>query len=141
VSAPCPIAGIAFLATGNELTWVKSCPPFPRLGLHVSVTAYADYAHDRATLGVSLGGSHLPGVPVPIREPLPAPIPVPSGTHATCAAIHVTSAGPVEIFAILLPGRFVRVGRNRLWRLRDEYAQPLPAEIRTLLTRRRALGV
>jgi hypothetical protein len=39
---------------------------------------------------------------------------------------------------LLLQGRFLKTGRHRLWRMREELASSLPPRIRELLTRRRS---
>jgi hypothetical protein len=136
VSAPLPIVGIGFLVRGTEVYWAKSPPPTTPLELVVSVTAYAEFTHDRATVSMSLGGSVLPGIPTRWDGATTA-LPVPPATCRACTVIPITSAPPAEFFAVFFPARLVRVGRNRLWRLREEHAQLLPEHVRTLLTRRR----
>lgn len=54
--------------------------------------------------------------------------------RVTCLARTEAAA----FYVLLLPRVLVQFGRNRLWRLRDRLVEPLPGEVRELLTRRRA---
>jgi hypothetical protein len=80
----------------------------------------------------------LPGVPVAAPEKLddvcvPRPIPFSAGRVVTLAR-----ADRAAFVAVVLPGSAVKMGRNHLWRLRDDVASSLPTDIRELLTRRRS---
>jgi hypothetical protein len=49
----------------------------------------------------------------------------------------LASADRADILVLLLQAGVFKIGRNRLWRLRDEYASVLPPRAREVLTRRR----
>jgi hypothetical protein len=132
-----PIAGIAFLATAEELFWVKSAPPAPIQPAGVSLHRWADDSPDRATFSATLGGAVLPGVPVACREPLSdACRRGPAAAH-TGSVICLAEADGAAFCVLLLQGALLEVGRGRLWRLRKETAVLLPPGPRDLLTRSR----
>jgi hypothetical protein len=39
---------------------------------------------------------------------------------------------------LLLPAQSLKIGRHRLWRIREELASSLPLRVRDILTRRRS---
>jgi hypothetical protein len=133
-----PLAGLAFLRNESALYWVKSPPACTDLPLAVSLSAYASRATGTASLAASIGSSLLPGLavrcgPDPERECALGPTRAETGRAFPVAEIDRTA-----VFALLLPGALVKIGRNRLWRLRDDLAVDLPADVRTLLTRGRS---
>lgn len=133
-----PIAGIAFLVTGDSIFWSKSQPAAATMSVSVSMHAYADYQPGRATFAASLGDAVTPGVPVEYDRDVSEacevnPAPVLTGRVQTIATIRLAT------FAVLLiPGRFLKVGRHRLWRVRDNIASSVAPVIREVLTRRRS---
>jgi hypothetical protein len=133
-----PIAGIAFLVTNAELFWVKSSPAAAALPVDVSLHAYAGYSPAQATFTAGLGGAGLPGVPVACGPDL-----VGSCTLGPrkCTTSKVVELAQVDVtaFAVLLIQRlFLKTGRSRLWRLREELTSSLPPHVREVLTRRRS---
>ena len=133
-----PLAGIGFIVTSTDLFWAKSIPAAPALPVVLSLHAYADYSAGHATFTAGIGGALLPGVRVAHA--------VDDTTGCTVDARHVMTGRVTElarlgdvVFAVLLiQGRFLRTGRHRLWRLREEFAGALPEATREILTRRRA---
>ncbi len=96
----------------------------------VSLTSYLDGAGRGATFTANLHGAYLPGVPVTCSGK-----PIDACTLGLASAVagraHVVASMPGATFAvILLPAALLKTGRNRLWRLRDETAALLPAEVR-----------
>ena len=137
LAGPTAMAAIGFLRTATALHWVKSCPPQPTMEITIAAEAHADCRPDMATVGFGVGGSQLPAVLVSVTPAIPHSLPVVTGERAVCGLLSVMRATPVEFFVLLLPDHMVRVGRNRLWQLRDEHAAALPEQIRSVLTRRR----
>jgi hypothetical protein len=133
-----PIAGIAFLLTATELFWVKSAPAALSQPVDVSLHAYADYSARQATFATSLGGSFLPGVPVSQANNLASSCTLGLSPVTTARVERLAQADNAAFVVLLIPGRFLEVGRHRLWRLREEFASSLPPRARGLLTRRRS---
>jgi hypothetical protein len=50
----------------------------------------------------------------------------------------ICRVGDSELLALFLPGAWVRVGRNRLWALRHDFARDLQESLCTVLTRGRS---
>ncbi len=80
----------------------------------------------------------MPGVPVAAPTNLdevcsPGPMRFSLGRVVTLA-----SAGTAAFVTVVLPRVVVKMGRNHLWRIRDDVASFLPEDIRDLLTRRRS---
>ena len=93
---------------------------------------------DRATFSARLGGAYLPGVPVPVGSDLASACAIASDAVATGRIVCLAAAGPAAFFVLLLPHRVLKMGRKRLWHVRDEIALSLPETVRGLLTRRRS---
>jgi hypothetical protein len=129
------LAGIAFLCTARRAWWVKSLPPQANPPVRISWTAAAATRGGRATFTGQFHGVGLPAVPI-------------EGDETTCRLgaenlvtgrpCVVAAAGGSAFVVLLLPGALLKVGRNRLWRLRDDVAPGLPADLGELLTRRRS---
>lgn len=136
-----PIAAIAMLVTDVALFWVKTEPAALVLPVQISLHANADYSPALATLTGGIGGSTLPGVPVPCGKDLRTVCSVKPARLMTGRIELVATAGDVSVAALLLPGRFLKVGRRRLFRFRDDMTAGLPPRVREMLTRRRAGSV
>jgi hypothetical protein len=133
-----PIAGIAFLETNAELFWVKSSPAAAALPVDVSLHAYADYSPAQATFTAGLGGAGLPGVPVACGSDLAGSCTLGPHQCTTSRVVQLAQVDPTAAFAVLLiQGRFLKTGRGRLWRLREELSSSLPQRVREVLTRGR----
>jgi hypothetical protein len=50
---------------------------------------------------------------------------------------QLAQAETAAFVVLLIQGRFLKVGRQRLWRIREELASSLPQRLREILTRRR----
>ena len=132
------IAAIAFLTTPTELLWSKSLPAVTPLSVEVSLHAYADHSMDRATFVAGIGGATLPGIAVPYSGD-PAVDCQLGKSHLTTGRVDlIAQTKTAAVWAVLLPGQFLKVGRHRLWRVREEWAPQLPPAVRELLTRRRS---
>lgn len=90
-----------------------------------------------ATFATSLGGSGLPAVPIPTGANLAASCLLHPGSSQTGRAHIVATAEGVAFVVVLFQRAEIKVGRNRLWRLRDELAAGLPQPVREILTRGR----
>jgi len=132
-----PIAGIAFLVTAAELFWVKSTPAALSQPVDMSLHAYADYSARQATFAASMGGTVLPGVPVSCGGDLASSCTLGPPRFTTARAEQLAQADKAAFVVLLIQGRFLKVGRQRLWRLREELASSLPPRVREILTRRR----
>ncbi len=139
-----PIVCVGFLLTRDTLFWVKSAPAVSQ-PVTVSLSAYADqsldktvFALDKATLAPSIGDAWLPGVPVPYAGELSQACALGVAEQFTGRVSCLASAPDVSFLVLILPASVVKVGRNRLWHLRDTLAPLLPLAVRELLTKRRS---
>lgn len=138
LSCAVPIAGIAFLATASKLFWSKSTPPASPQELDVSLHAYADFSQGRATFIASIAGAVLPGIAVAFAGD-PAAVRTLGNARLTTARVEpLAETEEAAFFALLLPAPSLKIGRHRLWRLREELTSSLPPRILEILTRRRS---
>lgn len=138
LSSAVPVAGVAFLATANELFWSKTTPPASPLEVDVSLHAYAKYSQGLATFTAIIAGALLPGVPVAFAGD-PAAVCTLADARLTTARVElIAETKAAAIFLLLLPARSLRIGRHRLWRLREELTLSAPPRAREILTRRRS---
>ena len=136
-----PIGGIAFLLTAGHLYWAKTPEISLTLSVQVSLDAYAEYTTERATLTASIAGAHLPGIPVSVRPDLADACIVEADAVTTGRVSCLAQANTAAFFVLLFPRGFLTMGRKRLWRVRDEIASSLTADMRELLTHRRTGSV
>ena len=133
-----PISGIIFLVTPSTVYWVKAPTVATTLSVGVSLHAHAGYSPGRATFGAELGGACLPSVSVAAPGNVDDVCTRGRVKLTTGRVVTLARTDDVAFVAIVLPNNVLRVGRNRLWRVRDDVASPLAADVRTLLTRRRS---
>jgi hypothetical protein len=131
-----PFVGIAVLALDQRLYWVKSQPPVLRASVSVFTSAWAELPRSVSFSGV-FHGAYLPSIPVDLSEEPPASVMIGSSSASTGALHVVARLKNVGFGVVLLPGSAVKVGRNRLWHLREP-ATRLPPELHRLVTRGRS---
>lgn len=152
-----PLVAVALAVAERELWWVKGLPlePRPRLehehfapstlepsplasSLELELTLHR-WAHEEPSrasglsMGARVAGSWLPALGVSTEPSLEL-----GGVLYLGRAEPWARAHEAALFVLVLPARLVRVGRNRLWRLRPEPAARLEPRARELLTRGRA---
>ena len=132
-----PIAALVFLASPTGVHWVKSAPATIGQSVRLSLHAHADHSPTLATLGASVGHAVLPAVPVACQGSLADSCVIGAGPIVTGRVSVLASADRADILVLLIPAGLTKVGRKRIWRLRDEYASALPPRTRAVLTRRR----
>jgi len=132
-----PLTGIAFLRTAREICWVKAGRPVERPLVEVSLHVRANYVDGRATFSSNLMGSVLPGIPVAFSGNVETSCKLGHSRFMTGRAQVVATAGEGAFVVILLPRTVIKMGRNNLWHLRDEFAASLPDHVRPVLTRGR----
>jgi len=138
LSSSVDLAVLLLFLTPTHLHWVKASTLASALPVRVSVTAYTDCSQSQATFAASIADAHSLGVPIVAN----------SGIIDACSlALSEATTGHTAILAttdqaqchfLALPRSLVKVGRNHLWRLRDDIAEALPPLLQELLTRRRA---
>jgi len=138
LSAASPISGLAFVVVADGVYWSKSPEISPLLPVNVALHAYADRKPDLATFDASIAGSMLPGVPVPAADDLAQMCTLASGPLITGRVLQLARVNAAALYALLIPREMLKMGRKRLWRLRDNVAFGMPEDLRQLLTRRRA---
>lgn len=132
-----PFSGIAFLLTADNLYWAKAPEVSLTLSVDVSLHAYDGYAAERATFTASLAGAFLPGVPVAGSADLAGACSLGPNVLTTGRVICLARTSSADFFVLLIPRGLLKMGRKRLWRLRDDVASSLPTDIRELLVYRR----
>jgi hypothetical protein len=137
LTCPVPMAGIGFLVTPAGLFWVKSTPAAVSLPVDISLHAYAEYSAGQATFSAGLGGAVLPGVTVAYGVDLACCCTLGPARVTTARLEQLAQADTAAFVVLLIQGRFLKVGRHRLWRIRDELASSLPPHVGEILTRRR----
>jgi hypothetical protein len=138
IEAATPVVGLGFLHHRESLFWVKSEPASAEQVLRVSLTAYADQRVPGATFTGSFERTALPGVPVHCGPDLESACAIGPARAEAGRPHRVAEIDGSAFVVVLLPAAVVKTGRNRLWRLRDELAAPLPADLRALFTRGRS---
>ena len=137
LTSPDPISGICFLLTAGTLFWAKAPQISEELSVGVSLHAYSEYTAGRATFTANLAGAFLPAVPVGINGDFAETCTLTRDAVRTGSIARLAEAGSAAFFVLLFPRDVIKVGRKRLWRIRDEVAASLPVDLRELLTRRR----
>ena len=136
-----PIGGMAFLLTEGNLYWAKAPEISLALAVDISLNAYAQYETGRASFTASMAGAYLPGIPVCVSSDLTKACTVEQGIVRTGRVSCLARANSAALFVLLFPRALLKIGRKRLWRLRDEIASSLAAGVRDLVTRRRTGSV
>ena len=136
-TAVSPVGGLAFLQTADTLFWVKAPQVASTLSVQVSLHAYAEFHQDRATFTGSLAGAALPGVPVSVDNDLATACVIGSSPVETHRILPLARTDSAAMLVLLLDQTLLRMGRKRLWHLRDDLAASLAPNVRELLTRRR----
>jgi hypothetical protein len=141
LTSAAPVAGILFLVTPGEICWVKSAPAAPTQPVSVSLHAHADCSPASATLGVGMGRAGVHSVVVRVAGDLLEACTLGPRRLTTGRVVRLVEAEDALFLVVLLQGSLLKVGRNRLWRLRDDLAVNLPPRVRLMMTRRRTGGV
>jgi hypothetical protein len=132
-----PLAGIALLLRDERLYWVKSQPPIACPPVSFSVHGWAARSTCSVSVMGSFHGAFLPSMPVEIGQEPPVSCVI-GQSAASTGTPHVVARVAGVVFAVLLlPSSAIKVGRNRLWRLREELARSLPPELHQIATRGR----
>jgi hypothetical protein len=140
VSGEEPIVSVLFLVTEAAVRWGKSAPANAE-GQDVQL---AFHGYDSSDCFVQLAAS-VPGIVLTYaitlesasyRPEIPASVALRTGTIQRLAKVVATPG--VDVLALFLAARDVKVGRNRLWHLRPALAEGIPDPIRKLLTYGRA---
>ena len=132
-----PFAGIALLAFDERFFWVKSDPPVLRASVSVSAFAWSGRPEAVSFAG-SFHGAFSGSVPVTLSEEPPTSVVIGSPSSSTGLLHVVAHIRDVWFGVVLLPGSAVKVGRNRLWHLREALASRLPPDLKQLMTRGRS---
>ncbi len=127
-----PFDEIAVLAARNTLCWAKSQPPLAQAPVSVAASACAGTPISVSFTG-AFHGAYPPSVPVEISEEPPKAC-VLGASQTTMGTLHVVAQlGRAAFGVVLLPASAVKVGRNRLWQLREPLASTLGPELQRLL--------
>lgn len=132
-----PLAAIVFLEEPAAVHWVKSARVASSLPVNLSLHAYADHSSKVATFAASVGDDGPPAVPVADTGSPAETCEISAGPFVTGRVAVLARTEGADLLVLLFPARLVKIGRNRLWRLRDQYAAELPPRLREVLTRRR----
>lgn len=131
------LTGLAILSLGQRLSWVKSVPPTVRPAVRFAAHGWAGHPGSVSATG-SFHGAYLPSMPIHISNEPPASC-VTGPLEGRTGTPHVVMRLDELVFAVvLLPASAIKVGRNRLWHLREGLASQLPPTLQRLLTRGRS---
>lgn len=131
-----PLTGIAMLYRSGGW-WAKASPATMNPGVQVSLHTRAGCVDGQASFAAGLHGVFLPTVPVTCGDDLSAACTFGS-SHAVTGRPHlVAEIDGAAFIVVMLQGSVLKVGRNRLWHLRDELVSALPTDLRQLLARGR----
>lgn len=132
-----PITGLAVLYGPGGTRWVKAAPAMVSPAVGVSLHARPGYVRGLASFAAGFHSAGLPSATIACADDLTASCTL-GATHAVTGRPHlVAESGGVAFVVVLIPGSGVKVGRSRLWHLREEMRASLPADLREILTRRR----
>jgi len=132
-----PMTGLAMRCEPGGALWVKAAPATVSLKVGVSLHARPGYVRGRASFTAGFHGAGLPSATIACTDDLTTSCTL-GETHAVTGRPHLVAASnSVAFVVVLIPGSAVKVGRSRLWHLREEIRALLPADLRELLTRRR----
>ena len=130
LKCPVPVVGFAFMDTPVQTFWVKSIGPAVNPEVEVSLHAYAGSLPGRASFAGRLFESVVPAVPVACGENA-ADSCILGPARTTTGAAHIIAQVSDTAFIILvLPKSVAKVGRNRLWHFRTQFAPVLDGELR-----------
>ena len=129
-----PITGLAVLYGPGRAPWVKAGPATVSPAVRVSLHARPGYVRGRASFAADFHGAVLPSATIACADDLTASCTL-GATHAVTGRPHIVAESKdVAFVVVLIPGSAVKVGRNRLWHVREEMGASLPADLRELLT-------
>jgi len=129
---------MAFLLTPRKIYWAKTPKIALSLPVEVSLHAYAVHGGGRVTFAARTAGAFLPGVPVAAPASLDDVCARGTMTFNLGRVFTLARADSAAFVVVALPSTVLRMGRNHLWRLRDEIASSLAPDMSELLTRRRS---
>lgn len=132
-----PLVGIALLVLDECFYWVKSHPPVARPAVSFSTHGWGARPCSVFVTG-SLHGTYLPAVPVEASGHPPASCFIGQPVTSTGTPHLVGRLERVAFAVVLLPASAVKVGRNRLWHLREAVASRLPPNLQRLVTKGRS---
>lgn len=132
------LCAMLFLATAGGIFWVKAPWFATTLGVEITLRAHANYLPHRAELSASVARANLQGGSIAAKGRLEDLCTLGPQVLTTGRVTCLAATSEAEFFALVLPRAVVKVGRTRLWRLRENLAGQLPSTVRELLTRRRA---
>jgi hypothetical protein len=138
LSSSVDLAILLLFLTPTHLHWVKASTLASALPVRVSVTAYTDCSPTPATFTASIADAHSLGVPIVANAGISNACSVALDESTTGRTAILATADQAKCHFLALPRSLVKVGRNHLWRLRDDITGPLPPSVQELLVRRRA---
>jgi hypothetical protein len=129
LSCGSPLAALAFLVTPDAIFWVCAAPVAANPTVEVSVHAREGSLPGRATLMGSILGSRLPGVAFACGEDPITTCVLGDASTTTGRAHPLARVLDVSIVFVLVPKSLIEVGRNRLWRFRDDLLSSQSADL------------
>jgi len=138
LSAEFAFGVMALLLTPREIYWSKASLISTLVPVQVSLSAYTDNAPGGSSFTGSAGEAYLPGVPVASGRPLEDVCTAEPLRFVAGRVARLAQTTEAEFFVIVLPRAVLKVGRNHIWRVRDDSASQLPQDVRAILTRGRA---
>jgi hypothetical protein len=141
LSAEFAFGVMAFLATPREVYWSKASLISSLVPVQVSLSGDTHNAPGGSSFTGRAGEAYLPGVPVASGRPLEDVCTAEPRRLVTGRVARLAQTTEAEFFVVALPRAVLKVGRNHLWRVRDDSANEFPPDVRAILTRGRAGAV
>ena len=129
---------MAFLVTPRAIYWSKASLISTLVPVQVSLRAYTPNAPGGSSFTASAGEAYLPGVPVTSGRPLEDVCTAGPRRLVTGRVACLARTTEAEFFVVVLPRALLKVGRNHLWRVRNDSASQLLPDVRAILTGGRA---
>lgn len=129
-----PLGVMAFLLHHGELHWAKSPEISSSVVVDVALHSYAEFHTDRATFASSVGGAMLPGVPVSVGGEPPGASIISDAVVTSGRVICLARITDAMLFAVLMPGELLKMGRKRVWHIRDAAPFDSVPALRALMT-------
>lgn len=129
---------MAILITDSDFNqWVKAPTIAPMLPIELSFHAYAEYSQQRATFASRIAGASLSGLTITAGADLTKVCRLGASRFLTGCVHVLAQVDNAALALVVLPRNSLKMGRNRLWRLRPDITDSLPTTIQEIFTRRR----
>lgn len=130
------LAGLYLRIRGASMRWAKSERPVESPAVAIFASAWNENQRS-VSVAASFHGAGGNSWPMILDAEPPDAIAIHSSGLEMGRPHLLAELGDETVALLVLPGSMVRMGRNGLWRVRDDIASRLPPDLRLLFTRSR----